>query len=195
MPVEINFKMNSSSRRALLAVIGIIASVGLYRWILWPYSSQLFAAYRYQAALDKSIQQTDSLSRQIQEKKDSIEQMLKETDRLRNELFTVEEARAFFASLAAIGSQVGCAIQSVAQPSNQSNNGEQGDVKSAVVGKKATVTIVGGYNDIVRFLNKISCWQRKVWIDSVSIDTGSGTGKLKCQANFTLYCIEPMESN
>jgi Tfp pilus assembly protein PilO len=195
MTVEKNIKLNRSSRRALLAAICMIVAVGLYRWILWPYSNQLFAAQRYESALDKNIQKTDSLDRQVQEKKAKIDEMSKEADRLRNELFTIREAREFFASLTGIGTQTGCIVQSVSLSPNQKISSGQGDDKSGLISKKATVTAVGGYNDIVRFLDKISCWPRRIWIESVSIDASGNTGKLKCQANLTLYCIEPMESN
>jgi Tfp pilus assembly protein PilO len=199
MSAEKNIKLNRSSRRALLAAIGVIAMVGLYRWILWPYSNQLFAAQRHESALDKNIQKANSLNSTIEAKKAKIEQMSKEADLLRNELFTVDEARAFFASLGAIGSQTGCVIQSVSLPAGQ-RGGQQGAGEpesdgSGIVCKKAMVTVAGGYNDIVRFLDKIMGWQHRVWIESVNIDIGGNTGKLKCQALLTLYCIERMESN
>jgi Tfp pilus assembly protein PilO len=188
MRVENNIKLTSSSRRTLLAAIGIIAMFGLYRWILWPYSAQLFAAQQQEAALDKNIEKAESLSREIEMKKAKIEQLSKETDRLRNELFTVDEAREFFASLATIGNQAGCIIQSVSLPTGQKNTGED---KSGIVGKKATVIVVGGYNDIVRFLDRIMSWPHRIWIESVGIDVGGNTGKLKCQMLLTFYCIEP----
>lgn len=195
MPAEKNIKLDRSSRRVLLAAIGVCAIVGLYRWILWPYSNQLFAAHQHEAALDENIRRADFLGATLEKKKAKLEEMSKEAERLRNEFFTADEARVFFASLATIGGQAGCVIQSVTLPPGQRNAGEQANDKSGVVSRKAIVTVLGGYNDIVRFLNKITGWHRKIWIESVSIDAGGNTGKLKCQALLTLYCIEPMESD
>jgi Tfp pilus assembly protein PilO len=190
MLVEKNIKLDRSSRRVLLAALGVIAVVGLYRWILRPYGSQLYAAHRHEAALDENIRKADFLGMTLKKNKATLEQMSKETQRLRGEFFTVEEARVFFASLATIGKQAGCVIQSVTLPPGQSGAAEQASDTSGVFSKKASVTVVGGYNNIVRFLDKITGWQRRIWIESVSIDIDGGSGKLKCQALLTLYCIE-----
>ena len=107
MSVERNIKLDRSSRRVLLAALGVIAVFGLYRWILWPYSSQLYAAQQHEAALDDNIQKADFLDMTLKKKKAELEKMSKQAEQLRNELFTVGEARKFFASLATIGSQTG----------------------------------------------------------------------------------------
>jgi Tfp pilus assembly protein PilO len=192
MSVEKNIKLDRSSRRVLLAAIGVVAVVGLYRW---PYSNQLFAAQRCEAALDENIRRADVLGMTLKKQKADVEKMSKEAEQLRSELFTVGEARAFFASLATIGSQTGCVIQSVSLPPGQKNIAEQVGDESGIVSRKAIITILGGYNNIVRFLDMIMSWQHKVWIESVSIDIDSKTGKLKCQALLTLYCAERMESS
>jgi Tfp pilus assembly protein PilO len=191
MSVEKNIKLDRSSRRVLLAALGVIAVVGLYRWILRPYGNQLYAAHRQEAALDENIRKADFLGMTLKKKKAKLEQMSKEAQRLRSDFFTVDEARVFFASLATIGGQAGCVIQSVTLPPDQRNADEQANDKSGVVSKKATITVVGGYNNIVRFLDKITGWHRRIWIESVSIDADGSSGKLKCQALLTLYYIEP----
>ena len=195
MSVEKNIKLDRSSRRVLLAAIGVIAMFGLYRWILWPYSSQLYAAQQHEAALDENIRKADFLDMTLKKKKSELEKMSEKAEQLRNELFTVGEARVFFASLATIGSQTGCVIQSVSLPPGQKNNTEQTGDESGIVSRKAIITILGGYNNIVSFLDKVMSWQHKVWVESVSIDIDSKSGKLKCQTLLTLYCAERMESS
>jgi hypothetical protein len=64
---------------------------------------------------------------------------------------------------------------------------------SGIVRKSALVTVVGGYNDIVRFIDKLQNSQRKCWIDSVRVNVGGSAGKLKCEALLTIYCFERME--
>jgi Tfp pilus assembly protein PilO len=195
MSVEKNIKLDRSSRRVLLAALGVIAVFGLYRWILWPYSNQLFAARRCEAALDENIRKADFLDITVKKKKANVQQLSKEAQQLRSELFTIGEAREFFASLATIGGQSGCVIQSVSLPPGQKNTAEQAEDESGIVSRKAIITILGGYNNIVRFLDRIMSWQHKVWIESVSIDIDGNSGKLKCQALLTLYCAERMESS
>jgi hypothetical protein len=92
--------------------------------------------------------------------------------------------------LPSLVNQSGCVIQSVsAVPETQKN--QQGD-GSGIAPKKANVIFTGGYNDIINFLGLLQNYERKVWIESVRMDTG-GAGKLKCQVLLTLYCVERVE--
>jgi hypothetical protein len=42
-------------------------------------------------------------------------------------------------------------------------------------------------------LEELQAYPRKVWIDSVKIETDGNAGKLKCRLNLTLYCADIME--
>jgi Tfp pilus assembly protein PilO len=194
MSVEKNIQLNRSSRRVLLITLGVIAAVGLYRWILSPYNGQLLAAQQYESTLDDALHKTNILGKTLEAKKAKIDELKKESDRLRNELFTPDEVRRFFASIGKVGAQSGCVIQSVSsQPEQRGGSQNQTTDNSGIVAKKATITVIGGYNEIISFLSTLTNWQQKVWIESMKMDVGGNAGKLKCQAVLTLYCIERME--
>jgi Tfp pilus assembly protein PilO len=187
-------QINRSHRRVLLVALAVIASVGLYRWILAPYQGQLLAAQRYESALDGALNKAGILGTTLEEKKSKLEELTKKSERLRNEVFTANEVREFFASLQNTVCQAGCVIQSVSEiPDSRSGEQNQAEDGSNVVARKAVVTIVGGYNNIIEFLKKLRTSERKVWIESVRMDAG-GDGKLKCQAVLTLYCINRVET-
>ena len=181
-----------SHRRVLLMALAAIVVFALYRWILAPHTSQLMAAQRYNSSLDAAIHKADFMRTDIENKKTKIEELTKESDRLRNQLFTQNEARRFFASLPSVAAQSGCAVVSVSSVPNAQQN-TQNDTP-AIVAKKATVTIIGGYNGITKFIGALQNYERKVWIESVRIDAG-GAGKLKCQVLLTIYCIERVENS
>jgi Tfp pilus assembly protein PilO len=191
MLVEKFTQIERSHRRVLLIAIAVIMVFGLYRWILAPHTRQLLAAQRYNSSLDAAINKSVFMSTIMEKKKAKIEELSKESDRLRNQLFTQNEAHRFLASLSSVATQSGCAVLSVnTVPDAQRNT--QGDLP-AIAPKKSMVTIMGGYNNIAGFLGALQNYERKVWIDSVKIDAG-GAGKLKCQVLLTLYCIERVEN-
>ena len=176
----------------MLIALAAIVVFALYRWILAPHTSQLLAAQRYNSSLDAAIRKADFMRTAMENKKTKIEELTKESDRLRNQLFTQNEARRFFASLPSVVAQSGCAVLSVsAVPDAQRNT--QNDTP-AIAPKKAMVTIIGGYNGITKFIGALQNYERKVWIESVRIDAG-GAGKLKCQVLLTVYCIERVENS
>jgi Tfp pilus assembly protein PilO len=188
MSVEKITSIERSHRRVLLIALAAIVVFAMYRWVLAPHTNQLLAAQRYNASLDTAIRKADSMRKAVENKKTKIEELTKESDRLRNQLFTQNESRRFFASLPSVAAQSGCAVLSVsAGPDTQNDN-------PAISSKKAMVTIVGGYGGITSFIGTLQNYERKVWIESVRIDAG-GAGKLKCQILLTVYCIERVENS
>jgi Tfp pilus assembly protein PilO len=192
MSVEKIISIERSHRRVLLMAMAAIVVFALYQWILAPHANQLMAAQKYNFSLDVAIHKADLMRTDMENKKAKIAELTKESDRLRNQLFTQNEARRFFASLPSVVVQSGCAVVSVSSTPNTQQN-TQNDTP-AIVAKKATVTIIGGYNGITKFINTLQNHERKVWIESVRIDAG-GAGKLKCQVLLTVYCIERVENS
>jgi len=192
MSVERIISIKRSHRRVLLIALAAIMVFGLYRWILAPHTTQLLAAQRYKSSLDAGIHKAEFMSTIIEKKKTKIEELTRESDRLRNQLFTQKEARRFFSSLSSVAAKSGCAVVSVSAVPNTQQNTQDG--APAITPKKATVTIIGGYNGITKFIGVLQNYERKVWIESVGIDAGGGAGKLKCQALLTVYCIEREEN-
>jgi Tfp pilus assembly protein PilO len=192
MLVEKIIQINRSHRRVLLISLVVIAAVAMYGWILSPYTSQLLAAQKYNYTLDSAIHKTGVMGTLLEVKEAKTGELTKKSDQLRNQLFTPQEARQFFSSLPAAVRQTGCVTQSVST-APEAQRGSQSD-SSGIVAKNATVTVIGGYNNIIKFLEGLQTSEHKVWIESVRIDAG-GAGKLKCQVLLTLYCIERVETN
>jgi Tfp pilus assembly protein PilO len=192
MLIERITSIKCSHRRVLLAALAAIVVFALYRWILEPHTNQLLAAQRYNSLLDAAIHKAEFMSPLIEKKKTKIEELTRESDRLQDQLFTQNEARQFFASLTSVAAQSGCTVVSVsAAPDVQQNTLNDAP---AIVAKKATVNIIGGYNGITKFIGVLQNYERKVWIGFMRIDAG-GAGKLKCQALLTIYCTERAEAN
>ncbi len=184
-------QIEHSHRRVLLSAIILIAGFGLYRWIYAPFNSQLFAAQLYNSSLNQAIHKAEMISNLQEIKKSKIDELKKESDRLRNQLFTSNEMSQFFASLPSIVFQAGCVTQSISLiPETQKNQADS----SSITPKKAMVTFLGAYSNAAAFFGRLQNSDKKIWIESVKMDTAAG-GKLKCQALLTIYCIERAENN
>lgn len=178
----------------MLSSLVLIAAIALYRWILSPYSGQLLAAQRYKWTLDSTIHKAKVLGTTINAKREKVKELTTEFDRRQNELFTQGEAQGFFTSLQAIARRAGCVIQSVTSVVEDRPGSQNQRDASGIIGKKAVVTVNGGYGDIIRFLRELQTYQRKIWIESFKMDAGGNSGKLKCQVVLMLYCIERAEA-
>jgi Tfp pilus assembly protein PilO len=187
-------RLDSSSRRVLLLALVVVAAVAIYSWSLAPFKNQLIAAQRYNSTLDSSIRKAGVLDTTLEAKKVKFDELKKAFARLRNELFTQDEAREFFASLPATVRGVGCTVQSISSVPEQRGGSQNQPDNSGIVGKKTQVTIIGGYSGIVKLLDSLQTYKRRVWIESVRMDTSAGAGKLKCQLTLTLYCVNSMET-
>ena len=188
--VEKITSIERSHRRVLLAALSAIAVFALYQWILAPHANQLLAAQRYNSSLDAAIHKADLMRADMENKKAKVEELTKESNRLRNQLFTQNESRRFFASLPTLVTQSGCTVMSVSEVTD----GQQNKDTPAIAGKKVMVTVVGRYSAITDFIGVLQNYERKVWIESVRIDAG-GAGKLKCQVLLAVYCIEHVENS
>ena len=193
MLTEKFIRFDSSSRRVLLTALVVVATIGLYRWILAPFGNQLFAAKRYYSALDSRIRKANALHTTLEEKRTKTERLNSEYIRLQNELFTFSEAREFFASLPIAAQEAGCAVQSISRVPEKRVGSKNKSVKdSDIVSRKAVVTVLGRFNNIVKFLEEMHARKHRVWVDTVRVDAGT-SGRLKCQVILTIYCIERME--
>ena len=128
-------------------------------------------------------------------KRAKLGELLKKSGRLRKEMFTPQEVQDFFASLPNVAHVAGCTVPSVSMvPQQQGGSQNQTLDSSGVVPRKATVTVIGGYSNIVKFLKEMQTAEQKVWIESLRLVAGDNAGKLKCQVVLTLYCIERVET-
>jgi Tfp pilus assembly protein PilO len=194
MSVDKIIQMKRSQRRALLLAMAVVSTVGFYRWILAPYGSQLLAAEKYNYTLGSIIRRAGLLSTTLEVKKAKLKELTAESTNLQGELFGPLEAREFFASMTSVASRAGCVIQSISSPQKQQGSSTSPSVEgSGITRKTAVVSIAGGYGSIIGFIRELQTYNRRVWIDSVRIETDGNTGRLKCQLTLTLYCADSME--
>lgn len=107
----------------------------------------------------------------------------------RGRLFTPTEAEKFFAGTQPICEQTGCKVKSLLL-SPKDVVFEDKKTNGRITKKHAVLTLLGGYQNIVKAVEKLQNCPQGVWFDSVSIQEDSGTGALECSMGISVYVAE-----
>ena len=104
-------------------------------------------------------------------------------------LFTPTEAEKFFANTQPVSEQTGCMVKSfLVSPKDAVF--EDKKTNGRITKKHAVLTLLGGYQNILKAVEKLQNRPQGVWLDSVSIKEGSGTGELECSVGISVYVAD-----
>ena len=107
----------------------------------------------------------------------------------RGKLFTPAEAEEFFDNTQSITEQTGCKVEALLlSPKDAVFEDEKTYFR--IVKKHAVLTLLGGYQNILKAFEKLQNRPQHVWFDSVSIQEQSGTGRLECSTGISVYVAE-----
>ncbi len=185
-------KFNRSSRIAVSAALVVIAAIAMYNWTVAPHTGYLFAAYRYESAIDNISKKSKVISETLKIKKKKLQQLRERFVELQSTLFTPDEAKEFFSDLEVISEGAGCIVYSL----NFAKGGpvlkaEKSENALGIVANSAMLSVVGIYGNIIKLVERLQARTQKVWIDSVKMETFSGNpDRLKCDMTITIYTIE-----
>ena len=107
----------------------------------------------------------------------------------RGRLFTPTEAEKFFGSTQPICEQAGCKVKSLLL-SPKDAVFEDKKTNGRITKKHTVLTILGGYQNILKAVEKLQNRPQGVWLDSVSIQEGSGTDSLECSMGISVYVAD-----
>jgi len=107
----------------------------------------------------------------------------------RSRLFTPTEAEKFFGSTLQVSEQTGCMVKSfLVSPKDAVF--EDKKTNGRITKKHAVLTLLGGYQNILKAVEKLQNRPQGVWLDSVSIQEGSGNGELECSVGISVYVAD-----
>jgi Tfp pilus assembly protein PilN len=107
----------------------------------------------------------------------------------RGRLFTPKEAEKFFGSTQPVSEQAGCKVKSLLL-SPKDAVFEDKKTNGHITKKHAALTLLGDYQNILKAVEKLQNRSQGVWFDSVSIQEDSGTGRLECSIDISVYVAE-----
>ncbi len=111
----------------------------------------------------------------------------------RSRLFTPKEAEKFFGSIQPGSEHTGCMVKSLlVSPKDAVFEDEK--TNGRITKKHALLTLLGGYQNILKAVEKLQNHSQGVWFDSVSIKQDSGTGRLECSMGISVYVAEGIQA-
>jgi hypothetical protein len=104
-------------------------------------------------------------------------------------VFSSAKAEEFLSDLEAFCLETGCTIGSLA------NVGEKQQGVSAIVTRTTSLTVHGGYNSIIRLIQRLKSRTQKVSIESIQMATiPANPQSVACRMVITIYVNLDMES-
>jgi len=186
-------KLNRSSRSAVFAALIVIAAIATYKRIVAPHATYLFAAQQYESVLGNVVKKNKVIHNTVKVKKKKLEESREQFARLKNTLFTPNEAKEFLSNLEVTAKETDCAVYSLnfgaSEPvlENKQNKG--------ISANRATLVVIGVYDNIIRLVEKLQMRTQGVWIDSLKMKTlDSDFTRLKCDMTITIYTIQDKET-
>jgi Tfp pilus assembly protein PilO len=184
-----------SSKNAVFTALVVIEAIALYNWIVTPHVNYLRAAQRYESVIDELAKRNQIINNNVTVKKKELEELQDKFRHVRIKLFDPVKAKEFFSDMQAMAEVTNCVIYSLNfSPTDSVIDTGQSEVSSHITANHATLSVVGGYRDIVALINKLQGRPRQVWVDSISIEpVGNNTDQLRCDIEVTIYVIHGKE--
>ncbi len=189
-------KLNSGSRNAISAVLVIITTIVLYNLVVAPHVVYLSSAKQYETVLSELVNTSKVIRSAVGIKKKKLKELSGQFANLQNALFTVKEAKEFFSDLQAVSEQAGCAVYSLNfVTGGQRSEAGQSEDASGIAANSAVLSVIGGYNDLVKLLERLKARPQKVFIDSFKMaGHNDGSGRLRCDMTVKIYTIQDKET-
>jgi Tfp pilus assembly protein PilO len=189
-------KLNSKSRNGLSAALVIVTTIVLYNLIVVPHIRYVVAAQQYGDTLAEMVKISKVVTSAVEIKKKKLKELSGRYANLQNALFTEKEAKEFFSDLQAITEQAGCVIYSLNFDTADQRAGAGGsEDASGIAVHNAMLSVIGGYNDIVRLVERLKARPQRIWIESFRLTShNDGSGQLKCDMTIKIYTIQDKET-
>lgn len=104
-------------------------------------------------------------------------------------LFSSVEAEEFFGNIEPVLEDTGCEMKSFLVSLEDGGFGDE-KTDGHIVKRHAVLMLAGGYQNILKAVEKLQDRCQGVWFDSVSIKEGIGTGGLECSIGISIYAAE-----
>lgn len=179
-------KVNSPSRRTVLAVLIVIAGVAAYNWMVSPHTSCLLATMNYEGTLGDITKEKERLAAIIATQQKNLEGVQGQFAHLQGSLFTSESAEKFFSDLQAIAKEESCALYSLDfQTGDRKSKGARSIAEK--LAHTAVLGVIGEYGHIVTLLERLQTRTQKVWIELEMEAVDDHTTQVKCLITITIY--------
>jgi len=194
--IETFAQWNRSSRQAVFAALVLIGAVAMYNWIVAPHVTYLLAVQTYEPVVDRVAHEKASLKNLLIGRRKMLEDLESQFSRMRQIVYTDEQARQLFGDLGAMAAEHKCTVTTVDSASDRPARIVGGDPKSLMVEPVDTsLTITGAYDGIMAFIGRLLAQPRKIWVRSLTMEpVGTDVKRLRCRIYMGIYVIQEKEA-
>ncbi len=193
-------RLDKRSRNAVYLALLVIAGIAMYGWIVSPHVQYLQAVQKYRPAIDKIIDKQQDIRKTLVTRRVLLERLRKEFDAVSNTMHTAEQMQQLFGELGTVAEQYGCSLLQIDRSSHDPEViiGEASD-PTYVESVEAGLMLLGEYDSLVAFVDRLQTRERKVWISSIDIELPQDEilkeqdDVLKCDIVLEIYVIQKKE--
>ena len=189
-------KSSKSSKIVLSITIIAIVSMAAYNWAVSPLTAYLHAAQLHETVMSGAQERASEIERNISIKQTELEKLEEEMSDVQSIFFTATRAKEFFLDLEPISVETGCDVElfEFVSCSNGGGGGEGGN-DHGVVAKSAEISFNGGYDNIIKFLQRLGNCPERFSINEIMIEPvgDNRLTQLMCQMTVTIYMIQDKE--
>jgi hypothetical protein len=182
-------KLSRSSRNTVFAVLIIIASIAAYNWMIAPHTAYLSAAQQYKCITENLARKNIITTDIIHSKSKKIKEMEEQLAQVQNLLFVPGQAKKFFENFENLARETNCLIRSLNLNINKKRDkADYLQDMSEVVTKKAKLSVVGSYDNIIRLMGKLQSRSQLVGIESLDMKLSrNGAGLIECDMTISIF--------
>jgi predicted transcriptional regulator len=179
----------------VLVVAACVSAVAFYNHFVAPHRNCLRAAQTYETLADALDEKNSVIAGYVGTKKKELQQLQRQSQLIDAKLFDDIEARQFFSGIQTVVEQTKCVIKSLKFPQDVKLSSTSGPSQGTyVVASRVTLSVTGGYKNIVALINKLQNRPQQVWIDSLRIRLISDR-LLGCDMTITIYVKHSKEGS
>ena len=166
-------------------LIGIIA---VYNWLIAPHRNYLQAAQTYESTMTNLARKNQVIGNELATKGKELKELQEKFKQSYSRLFNPVEAGEFFSNIQTSAEQVNCIVSSLRFSSARP------EADSYITAQSATLSLLGGYGNILALMHKLQDGPKQVCIDSVEINSNEQDSVyLECRMRVTIYVIHRKE--
>ena len=193
--MNINMSLNKSyfSRNFHLVLMVVLGGILFYIFLVSPHLSHIMAAEKYQEVASVLEDKNDLLTKVVANKHKQLQNLQAEIANINQNIFDDAQAKVFLNGFESKAKELGCGLDSVhfmplTEACELSND-------NSLIIYKAVLNVKGKFGNIARYIASLQKNEKRVWINSVSIDNGGDpNGYLEGTITVTIHVVQDKES-
>jgi len=181
-------KSTRSARTTFFGAFVLIGIIAVYNWIIAPHRIYLQAAQRYESTMTNLAGKNQIIGNELTTKGKELKELQEKFKQSCSRLFNPVEAGEFFSNIQTGADQVNCILSSLTFSSARP------ETDGYITAQRATLSLLGGYENILALMHKLQDGPKQVCIDSVKINSDEQDSvQLECGMTVTIYVIHKKE--